>query len=321
MSDQKELNWSKDEIQEIKDNYKDSTDRELSENLESKNHKQILAKRNDLNLTKRPQQYEINKNLLSSPSRKRAWFIGVFLSDGCFAKGSKNKIISFTFRDKEFCKKIRECLDTDKPIQEMQLKEDYTLYQFTITNPSIISDLESIFKYEPTPKSNNISYPDKIEYFDDFFRGYFDGDGTVYLRDCNTIRLEICSTSKQILVDLQGKVEKEYGIIGNISEHYDRSSDREYFKLDYSHRQALRIYDKIYNGGIRSSYKKNRFDSAIKESKDLKFKQWLKYEINFLKDSYLDMDDQEIANKLGRSENSVKRKRWKMRLSKFDSKD
>jgi hypothetical protein len=313
--------WTEEEEKKLEDNYIKNTDKELSKIIKNKTEQQIYTKRNNIGLTKRPQTYEVNEDFLDKPSPERSWFIGLFIADGCFSKGQINKSISFSFRQKEICDKIKSIIQSDAPIKELDwsFRDQGIMYNFSITNPSLVISFSEIFGFKTGRKSDKLVYPEEIEFFEDFLRGYFDGDGSIYLRDTNTMRLEFCSITRDFLEDLKDKIERRYGIVGNLSVHKDNEPEySRYYKLGFSHRQAERIYDKIYNGNVRSDYKKKSFDDCIKKSKDLELKLWLKYEIDFLKNNYLDLSDKEIGNELGRDSESVKRKRWDLRLSKFD---
>lgn len=297
----------------MKSNYLELSDEELAEKV-NKTKTQVKSKRDHESLSRRKRSYDINESFLEEPSPERSWFLGLFAADGHVDSNN----CRFCFRHREICEKVKEILDTEHVVRELdwRYRDDGIMYEINITSPCIKNKLREMgFKKK---KADSIFIPE-IEFFDDFVRGFFDGDGSVYLRERGTIRLEFASVCKSFLVELKDKIVEEYGVVPNLSVHKDKYPEYKIlYKLDFSHRRALRLYEKMYNGNVCSPVKKDKFDECIEEADDLELKQWLKFELEYLKENYKDMSDSEIGDELGRDSNPVKRKRWEMRLSKFD---
>lgn len=106
-----------------------------------------------------------------------AYVLGFFAADGnmCIHKNGGN-YIEFTSCDKEILVKIKKILNASQKISTRIRKTKS--YRIQIGSKEIYNDLLKV-GMEPT-KSFTLKFP-KIpsEYFRDFVRGYFDGDGCI----------------------------------------------------------------------------------------------------------------------------------------------
>ena len=123
-------------------------------------------------------------------------------------------------------------------------------------------------KPNKTTRMNLPKIPQK--YFRDFVRGYFDGDGSVWLGLIHkerktthlTIRVVFTSCSKEFLDALRlelSKLSKENGVISKGLGNY--------YRLTYSIRGALKLYEIMYNklqSTLFLERKKKIFEKYIK---------------------------------------------------------
>jgi len=115
-----------------------------------------------------------------------AYILGYITADGCIAVSKDRRIHPFTLNitsvDREHLYKIRRALKSEHKVGVKGRDEAGHIlgYQLQIRNPVITNDLVNL-GIAPN-KTNNLG-PLKIprKYFTDFTRGFFDGDGSVYI--------------------------------------------------------------------------------------------------------------------------------------------
>jgi intein-encoded DNA endonuclease-like protein len=122
-----------------------------------------------------------------------AYILGFLCADGNIIdseNSSRTRYVQFASKDKEILEKIRKALNSNHPIRIRSSQKKlfpngkyYTFsktFYFRIGNKKLVSQLEKLGV--PARKSKIIKFP-KVPslYLSHFVRGYFDGDGTVYV--------------------------------------------------------------------------------------------------------------------------------------------
>lgn len=118
-----------------------------------------------------------------------SYVLGYFVADGCicFDKNRKNRpyMINITSKDKNHLHKIRKALGSNHKISSKS-RDKFGYFQIQIRNQLLCSDLISLgIRPRKTYNLGKLYIPDK--YFADFTRGFFDGDGTVYIYKVNGV--------------------------------------------------------------------------------------------------------------------------------------
>lgn len=130
-------------------------------------------------------------------TREKAYYFGLLYADGCNEIYKSTVTISLEENDKHILESLREALGID-----MELKYiDYTKvknkkyssknqYKLSIYSSEICKQLNS--KGLIMNKSLNLKYPESLDdkYFKDFFRGYFDGNGSFSLSKLKSGKLQ-----------------------------------------------------------------------------------------------------------------------------------
>lgn len=144
---------------------------------------------------------------------QKAYWLGFISADGCIYRGADRTAmlsISLNKKDEEILFRIREVLDTDKPIYY----DKNNMATLQISSDKLCDDLLKIgigvrktFDFSPTLIFNNI--PSK--FFPSFLLGYFDGDGSISIPE-NTISKSKVSISGplQSLTEFQLILEKYF---------------------------------------------------------------------------------------------------------------
>ena len=109
-----------------------------------------------------------------------SYILGFIVADGCItvSKERKNKPFSLniTSVDKKHLYKIRKTISSNHKISTKSGNGTSKAYQLQIRNPTLTNDLIALGIFpRKTHNLGPIKVPD--EYFPDFARGFFDGDG------------------------------------------------------------------------------------------------------------------------------------------------
>ncbi len=212
---------------------------------------------------------KINKNFFKKWTNKMAYILGFLFADGNIVYTKRNTWFwSIQITDKGILKKIKREINSSHKISlKKRHKNQKQLYRFQIGSKDMCNDLISLGLTEK--KSKTMLFPEvPREYFSDFLRGYFDGDGGVWVgiksRKQNK-RTYIISTfftsgSKDFLILLRKKL-FENGLLGGSLVEKERG-----FDLKYSVKDSLILYRIMYNSkcSLFLSRKKDVFEKYIK---------------------------------------------------------
>jgi len=212
-----------------------------------------------------------NENFFKIWSPEMAYVLGFFTADGNMIRNKRGAyFIEFEITDKNLLYKIRELLGSDHKIAERKRDNKWKKsYRLQIGSKEIFDDL---LKLGLTPnKSKTIELPEiPKEYFSDFVRGYFDGDGCVtvchYIRKdrhnkkCIKILSGFTSGSEKFLKSLYLRLKIFANIIGG-SLYENRG-----YRLFFSDEDTRKLYNFMYNGknDLSLCRKKDKFEKYFK---------------------------------------------------------
>lgn len=131
---------------------------------------------------------QINQDFFKTWSSKMAYVLGYFVADGCISvsEGRKNNPYTFniTSVDLYHLGKIKKALKSEYKISKKSGSSNNIAYQIQVRNLILCRDLIELGIY---PRKTYNLGPIKIldKYFSDFVRGFFDGDGSVYIQKVN----------------------------------------------------------------------------------------------------------------------------------------
>ncbi len=183
-----------------------------------------------------------------------AYVLGFFAADGYVTIDKRGgHYWSIDIRDRPLLLKIRNAVGSGHAISRRQRKckarTCYT-YRLQIGSKEMCADLQALgFRHN---KTNNMTVPFvPDELFGDFVRGYFDGDGHVWMgmnqkggiRRFLTIQTVFTSCSLIFLEQLSLRLETCGVGQGRISQ-----GKGSYYRLRYSVRGSLKMHNFMYNG-------------------------------------------------------------------------
>jgi len=158
----------------------------------------------------RPRKYNVDDDFFENINNEyNAYVLGFIYADGCVHSERNTFSISLQNKDENILTKMKHCMNSNNPIlkHKSRYSEKYKYIEkckLSITSKKIIDDLKFIGCVNN--KSNNLIFPTKIEneHIRHFMRGYFDGDGTVFVSNQNDIRFGIISTEEfcKVYLDL-----------------------------------------------------------------------------------------------------------------------
>ncbi len=183
-----------------------------------------------------------------------AYVLGFFAADGYITVNKRGgQFWSIQITDKKLLEEIRKVTGSEHTIGVRSGEgKEKTLYRLQIGSIEMCDDLRALGYNERKTKSLSLpNVPSK--YLSDFVRGYFDGDGGVWIghvhkkttRPLLVIRTVFTSCSEDFLSSLKEEIFRNTLASGVLSK-----GKGEYYRLTYSVNSSLKLYDFMYNGSI-----------------------------------------------------------------------
>lgn len=230
--------------------------RYLKNNGLYKTHKEAIQK-----LPQLQRKYPVKDNYFSNENPNMAYLMGFIAADGTIRKDTNEIKIGLSSVDEEFLAIFYNEIG-GRPIRKYTNREGFEIADWTVTSQQIKKDLA---KYNIVPnKTFTFSFPTNLkrEYWIDFIRGYFDGDGCVSTAGAKAIRWQVCSATKNILETILNFFEEEYQIPKVTIQTQLRK--KELYYIQYSSTATRRIYNILYpKNCLFLPRKRDKFKSLI----------------------------------------------------------
>lgn len=178
-----------------------------------------------------------------------AYVLGFLFADGNIIKNKRGAhFISFYSADLSLLKLIKKTLNSDHKITK---RKSINLHNYSIQIGSKEMYLDLINLGLKEKKTHRMEFPEMgKEYFQDFLRGYFDGDGNVWVGEIHkerktkhqTIRTSFTSCSFEFLKSLQDYIFKITSHSGSLIKGRGN-----YYRLTYSSQGSFNLYKIMYN--------------------------------------------------------------------------
>ena len=201
---------------------------------------------------------KINKDFFKKWTSEMAYVLGFFAADGCITVSKRgSQFWSIQIKDKELLEEIRKVTGSEHMISIRQGKRNGNdLYRFQVGSIEMCNNLRTLGYSER--KTENLALPHvPKKYISDFVRGYFDGDGSVWVgevhkkRKTKTVVISVAFTSgsQNFLTRLQLVLSGAIFTTGSIS----KRKGKECWCLRYSVRDSLKLCDFMYNSNVQSN--------------------------------------------------------------------
>lgn len=198
-----------------------------------------------------PVYKKVNKDFFKRWSSDMAYVLGFFSADGYITvnrRGGQFWCIQIT--DRKLLEQIKKTVESEHQISARIGKENEgVLYRLQIGSIEMCDDLRKLGLRERKTKSLVVpNVPDK--YFSDFARGYFDGDGNVWIGSLNKKRskpnLALKTMFTSCSLDFLKRFHKKLCELGAEGGSVYVSKGN-YSRLQFSSNDSLKIYNIMYN--------------------------------------------------------------------------
>lgn len=175
-----------------------------------------------------------------------SYAIGLLVTDGSLSKDGRH--IELTSKDKEQLETFLRCLDISVSITSKYSGSGKECSRIQFGDVNFYRFLLSIgLMPNKTKIIAAINIPD--EYFFDFLRGHFDGDGTFYSywdsrwKSSFMFYISFVSASKEHIVWIQNTLERLLSVKGHITHNKEGST----LQLKYAKRESVLIIQAMYH--------------------------------------------------------------------------
>lgn len=200
-----------------------------------------------------PIQKEFNKKFFKQWSPEMAYILGFLFADGNMVKTKRNTyFVGWYSGDEELLRLMARAMESNHKIGVRALKNlGVGVYVLQIGSKELFEDL---VKLGLTPnKTRRMELPEiPNKYIGPFIRGYFDGDGNVWSGFINIKRkkpslvLSVAFTcASQVFLENLRMLLRGVGLMGG---GVYKIKNKECSRLQYSTRDALKLYEIMYNG-------------------------------------------------------------------------
>lgn len=196
-----------------------------------------------------------------------AYILGYIFADGSleYAPKIRGKYLRITSTDKEILPKIKQCLNSEHTISRILPTDIHhkIRYFFRVGN-SYLYDTLLAYGLHPH-KSLTIQMPIVPKKFlGSFVRGYFDGDGCVYIeyKDMAFKRLRIVFTcgSKIFLTQLEQSLRLALRLKKRV---VYKNKNGSIFQLSYSTHDSIALFDLMYGKSYDGLGLKRKYDKFL----------------------------------------------------------
>jgi hypothetical protein len=199
-----------------------------------------------------PMRRKVNADFFKVWTPDMAYILGFFAADGYITVNKTGgHYWCIHIGDRQLLEDIRTCIGSNHVISVRKRKGNgKDTYRFQIGSIEMCEDLHQLGYW--MNKTNSLAIPFIPEdFFRYFVRGYFDGDGHVWVGLINkntshssyTIQVGFTSCSRKFLELLQARLVALLGVTGSMYK-----TKKACHRLTFSKTDALKIYDFMYNG-------------------------------------------------------------------------
>jgi DNA-binding transcriptional regulator WhiA len=201
-------------------------------------------------------KYQVNDNYFSEQNNKMAYILGFLMADGNVSKSNNKVQVCLSEQDADFLEIFYKEIGGAPIAHYTQNNGKQEICRWQCLSSQIKKDL---IDYDVIPhKTGFAKIPNKLnkKYYPDFIRGYFDGDGSIWIEKNGAIGFSITSHNKEILEQII-EYFKEQGIPEVKIKTDNRCNINYSFK--YRKKASEKIYDIFYYNNT-CLYMKRKFD-------------------------------------------------------------
>lgn len=202
---------------------------------------------------------KINHDYFKTESSNMAYILGLLASDGTVRKNINEIKLTLNEDDSEILERIKTELQFEGNIRHYEDSKGFKNATIAFTSAEIKKDLS---KYNIVPqKTFTFIFPTilKKQYWIDFIRGYFDGDGSINAT-AQGLRWQVCSATNNVLQVIVDFFYDEYNI-PKVKIQSQQRSQNTLYTIQYSTNATKKIFDILYTPN--SLYLKRKYDKFV----------------------------------------------------------
>lgn len=198
-------------------------------------------------------KFKADYNFFQTWSDEMAYVLGFWYADGSvdYSPQIRGRYIRVGSTDKEVISFIKQALKSEHKIYTTPRPGNKTFYLLQIGSTQMFEDLDKLGVVER--KSNIITFPlVPKELLSEFIRGFFDGDGCVFIEKSSTGSYKrmitvFTSGSREFLIHLQETLFTEAGLTVTKIALVRNKTNSTAYQLRYSTRNSLRLFYFLYS--------------------------------------------------------------------------
>lgn len=237
--------WKEKEINFLINNFHKLQYKEIGRQI-NKSYASIQSKIRNYKLNKRINKHLIDSDFFKVWTSEMAYVLGFIAADGNVQQIKHGYHVHIACDDYDIIKKIRKLLKSSTPIRQQIRFNSKISYSLRFSDKLIFQDL---FKLGIVPRKSLVIKPPPIpkNYVWDYIRGFFDGDGCVYIRKTSyPSKLHVLFYTGSInmakfLINTIKKYLKGYK--GNIMKKKDKNA----YVLHFGQKHSEVIFHYMYN--------------------------------------------------------------------------
>ena len=241
--------WTPVEIDFLKNNIGKMTYKQMSKLLINRSPFSIQSKIRYLPFQQKVKKHPVNSHFFKIWSPSMTYTLGFIAADGNICHSGKAHTLHIACDDIDVIEKIKTIMHYQGPIHVKLRQNGKNSYSLRICDPIIFHDL---IKLGVTERKSLTFTPPKIPQYliKHFIRGYFDGDGTVYLSNLkypSKLRVKFYTASLNMGKYLYKTLKRVLGDVykGNMLT-YLAHQKTPYYVISMGHRGASRLFNYMY---------------------------------------------------------------------------
>ncbi len=173
--------WSSDEINFLRGNIGRLTYKQMGQVIK-RSPSSIQSKIRYLPFQQKVKKHPVNSDFFKDWSAQMAYVLGFIAADGNVCLTGRAHMLHIACDDKDVIEKIKLVINYQGPIREKSRPNGKVSYSLRISDPVLFADLN---KLGITVRKSLTLVPPEIPhgFVRHFIRGYFDGDGSVVIRN------------------------------------------------------------------------------------------------------------------------------------------
>lgn len=196
-------------------------------------------------------KYHIDQDFFEydKQNENSAYVIGLIASDGAIHREENMVYIELQRSDRQILEDVNKVLKNERPVKDYVRLNGYENSKLYFFSKKIKEDLK---QYDLIPnktyEANNFATNIKLDFFPDFVRGFFDGDGCITCVG-GTPRWQLDGTSIQTFLTIQKIFKEEYDIELKVVDEtkYSKNSLVPLYRVyGYSKEKIQKIFDVLY---------------------------------------------------------------------------